>query len=245
MTVSRARPMVVFLHGFGSDSLSWTFNRPPIDAVADTTSFDLAGHGRAVGDHTGGSIDHLTDHVLEKLAAIRDRRVVLIGHSLGVGVALAAAARRPERVARLLLIAPIGLGAEIDGGFLSEFAELADPTTARQLLSRLVWNPRQITDLMIEHILGRLEETGARGALSDLAARLVADQPGYGAAADRVAELGLERTVIWGKDDRINPIDAARLSAFGGEATILPDTGHLPHMERPAMVNRLMTPLIT
>jgi hypothetical protein len=44
---------------------------------------------------------------------------------------------------------------------------------------------------------------------------------------------------VWGESDRILPVPAA---APGLPMTIVPRTGHLPHMEAAMKVNRLIVP---
>ncbi|MCA1734416.1 MAG: alpha/beta fold hydrolase, partial [Acidobacteria bacterium] len=53
---------------------------------------------------------------------------------------------------------------------------------------------------------------------------------------DRLAELSLPVTLIWGEKDGILPLDyAQRLAAAipGAELRTIPDCGHIPHNECP------------
>lgn len=110
-------PTLVFLHGLTDSGEGWPGavahwqDRYPIVTV------DQRGHGqspRFTADQLEGSPgDVLVDDaeaLLEQLGAAP----VLIGHSLGGGVALALAVRRPDLVRALILEDPAALGAEED-----------------------------------------------------------------------------------------------------------------------------------
>ncbi len=66
-------------------------------------AFDMPGHGRSGGTESLGSVEALAELTLSLVARLGLRRVVLLGEDLGGAVALAAAARRPDLVAALVL----------------------------------------------------------------------------------------------------------------------------------------------
>ena len=98
---------VLFLHGAGG--LFWD---PLLDALA-------AGHRVIAPEHPGAGdsqglehVEDILDLVLyynELLDTLGVDKVTLVGHSFGGMVAAEIAATNPERVERLVLIAPIGL----------------------------------------------------------------------------------------------------------------------------------------
>jgi pimeloyl-ACP methyl ester carboxylesterase len=76
-------------------------------------ALDLRGHGRSdpPRDHRYGLEDYAQD-LRAVLDGLRIDRAVLVGHSLGGGVALVFAAGSPDRVAGLLLVDPIDDGSK-------------------------------------------------------------------------------------------------------------------------------------
>lgn len=61
----------------------------------DVTLYDRRGYGRSSADRSAGTMDELVDDLL---TASPDQPAVVVGHSLGAVIALAAAQQAPERV---------------------------------------------------------------------------------------------------------------------------------------------------
>lgn len=105
----RQAPAVLLLHGFGASLHTW---EPWAAALADghrVIRFDLPGSGLSAPDPAG---DYTDARSVELLLALLDRlglqRASLVGHSIGGRIAWTFAARHPERVDRLVLVAPDG-----------------------------------------------------------------------------------------------------------------------------------------
>ena len=105
-----AGPVLVFCSGYGSDMggakamYLWEFCAGRGQAML---RFDYAGHGASGGRFVDGCIgDWMADaaHILETL--LPERKLVLVGSSMGGWIALLLAQRLRARVAGMLLIAP-------------------------------------------------------------------------------------------------------------------------------------------
>jgi pimeloyl-ACP methyl ester carboxylesterase len=89
---------LVFLHGWCCDRESW---KHQVDAFAGdyrVVAVDLAGHGESGKDRKQWSVTGLADDVQAVVKALGLKRVILVGHSMGGPVALAAAKRMPGTV---------------------------------------------------------------------------------------------------------------------------------------------------
>lgn len=96
------RPTIVFLHGTRLTGASWAAQVAALGDEFRCFAPDLPGHGTAAG--TTFTIESAADHVLAALDRDSpDRPVILVGLSLGGYVAMAVAARRPERIAGLVI----------------------------------------------------------------------------------------------------------------------------------------------
>lgn len=103
------RPLV-FLHGIGASSETWSAVMSLLEDRYTTVAFDLLGHGGSpVPDDPA---EYSRDRALEDLddvLATLDEPAVLVGHSLGGYLALAHAATRPG-VARGIVVLNTGPG---------------------------------------------------------------------------------------------------------------------------------------
>jgi pimeloyl-ACP methyl ester carboxylesterase len=104
-------PPLLALHGWLDNAASFARIAPRLVARHRVIALDLPGHGHS--DHLGkGASYHWPDYVRAVLGAadaLGLKRYVLLGHSLGAGIASMVAAARPERIERLLLIEGLGL----------------------------------------------------------------------------------------------------------------------------------------
>jgi pyruvate dehydrogenase E2 component (dihydrolipoamide acetyltransferase) len=231
---------VLLIHGFGGDLNSWMFTQPALAEERRTFALDLPGHGGSVKEVDAGDADTLAAVVEAALAALGIERAHLVGHSLGGAVAALVALRRPERAASLTLIAPAGLGPEINGAFIDAFLGAARRREAVAALSLLVYDPRLVSRFMVEETLRYKRLDGVAASLSAIAAAWF---PGGKQALDlapRIARLEMPVQVIWGRDDRIVPVSHAAALAARFPVHILDKTGHLPHLEQPGEVNRFV-----
>lgn len=100
---------VILVHGLGADHQVW---RAQVEALAPArrvVTMDLHGMGlsepSATGDYT---IPSFADDVLAVARALKLKRFVLVGHSMGGLVIAEAASKAPKQVAALLFADPAG-----------------------------------------------------------------------------------------------------------------------------------------
>ncbi len=228
---------VLLLHGFGADLNSWMFTQPALSDGRRTIALDLPGHGGSAKDVGRGDVDALTDAVEAALRVLDIDRVHLVGHSMGGAVAAALAARQPDRVATLTLIASAGLGPEINATFIDGFVRAARRRDVEAVLRLLVHDPALVSRAMIEDVLRYKRLDGVAAALETIAGAWFPDgRQTY----DLVTALPMPVQLIWGRDDRIVPVAHAEALAARLPVHILADAGHLPHMEKSGAVNALI-----
>ena len=103
--IDPAKRTVVFIHGAGLDH-SWFglqsryFGYHGWNVIA----LDLPGHGKSPGPVLT-SVPAMTDWVIKVLDAAKVQRANLVGHSMGTLISIDCAARYPQRVERIALIA--------------------------------------------------------------------------------------------------------------------------------------------
>lgn len=232
-----AGPALVLIHGYGGDKNNWLFN---VDALAErhtVYALDLPGHGdsdKALPDDAGPA--GMAQVVLGFMDALGLDAAHLVGHSFGGATALATAQAAPQRVRRLHLIAPAGLGAEIDADYVRGFAATNSRKELGRLAARLFADEAQVTRALVDDLLKFKRLDGVPEALAAIAAALL-----DGDAQRTQLDLppGVPVMVIWGERDRIIP--AAHATVLTSAAVhVLPDAGHMVMMEAAKEVNRLL-----
>ncbi len=99
-----AMPTVVFIHGASFDRTVWNLqSRYFAYHSFGVLAVDLPGHGRSEGSPLN-EIANLRNWLIAFLDAAGVTKTAIVGHSLGALVALATAAREPERVTSISLV---------------------------------------------------------------------------------------------------------------------------------------------
>jgi pyruvate dehydrogenase E2 component (dihydrolipoamide acetyltransferase) len=232
---------VVLLHGFGGDLATWLFNQEALAAGGRSVyALDLPGHGGSTKQVGAGTAEALAATVAEALDAMGVGRAHVAGHSLGGAVAIALGTASPDRVASLTLIAPAGLGPEIDGEFVDGFVAAEGRRELKPLLERLFADPEVVTRDFVEEVLRFKRLDGVDEALRAIAgACFPAGRQAVDLAAT-LAGLGVPVLCIWGSEDRIVPASHAGALPPGAETHVLAGAGHMPQMEVAGEVNRLV-----
>jgi pimeloyl-ACP methyl ester carboxylesterase len=100
---------VVLVHSTAGNSAHWSHQLAHLRPTRRAVALDLRGHGRSDPPSNGDySINAMAADVHAVVEALSIPRFVLVGHSLGGGVALTYAGAHPDQIAGLLLLDPIG-----------------------------------------------------------------------------------------------------------------------------------------
>ncbi len=239
----RGEPLVL-VHGAGTSSAIWRRTMPPLAARRRVIAPDLPGYGGSPAAGPGFALQQVTDHLVAGLedAGVRDP-YDLVGHSMGGAIAILLAARHPERVRRLVLVAPAGLAAmpRIAAGLLGAVA--APFAIARRTLA----TPLAGSALVRRLALAGVARDGARVPVEHARAVLASSSgatrigPGLASAASADLRLVLARLegplgLVWGAHDPVIPprrIEIIRTARPDVEVSVVPDTAHAPMLERP------------
>jgi pyruvate dehydrogenase E2 component (dihydrolipoamide acetyltransferase) len=236
---------ILFLHGFGADLNTWMFNQPALAERHATYALDLPGHGGSSKEVDSGDAAALIATVTDFMAAASIARAHFVGHSLGGALALGLARADPGRVASLTLIAPAGLGPDINMAFIDSFIRAGKRKETKEALELLVADRDAISRAMIDEVLKYKRLDGVTPALQAIAAAAFSGGRQQIDLRGALVSADVPRQVIWGRADRIIPAGHAGGLPAGVVVHLIEGTGHLPHMEKSGEVNRLIADFVS
>jgi pimeloyl-ACP methyl ester carboxylesterase len=254
----------VYVHGLGGSSTNWTDLAALLAPFAEGISVDLPGFGFSEPVHGFRfSLDEHAEVLAKFVEGLGKGPVHLLGNSMGGAVALLVAARRPQLVRTLTLISPAMPDRRPDPRRLSDplMALAYLPLIGRGVRRRLAaMTPRERAAQVIklcfadpaafpEHRLDELaEEHTARAALDWANAAMSASTFGIfrtwfarGPASlwSVAPQVSVPSLVVWGTQDKVISVRRAARTANAlqrARLLVLPRTGHVAQMERPAAV---------
>ncbi len=229
------RGTMLLLHGFAADSRLWTTLAHPLArAGLRVLAPDLPGHGTTGIEAV--DLGQVTEAIAALLDVERRAPVSLVGHSLGAAVACRLARLRPGSVAALTLIAPVGLGCEIDGEFLTGMADAEAGGTIAHLRRRLAVRPPGIAPDVLEasangsHRLRALARAVARDGRQNI--DIIPD----------LEAITIPVRIVWGLEDRIIPWRHALDAPSRVACHFIRGAGHVPHWDRSDEIAALLAP---
>jgi pimeloyl-ACP methyl ester carboxylesterase len=233
-----ALPTVVFLHGAGFDHSVWALlARAFASHGFGVLAPDLPGHGRSDGTALS-SIGALADWTAVLLDAAGVRAARLVGHSMGSLVALEFAARHPEKVTALGLIAtaaPMSVSDDLLNAAKANDHAAVDMITLWGYGYRATLGGSEAPGLWMLGGAERLLERTRPGVLfADLSAC-----NDYRDALASAAKVTVPSIVILGSRDLMTPAKSGKAVAAaiaGCRLTVLEGAGHMLVSERPDAV---------
>lgn len=232
---------VILIHGFGGSADRWLFTQEPLSAHASVYALDLPGHGESTKIIEDGSLTGMASVILGFMDAVGIERARLIGHSLGGAIALQAALDKPERIQSLALIAPAGLGPEINDNYISGFITADSRKEMKPLLKQLVADESLINRALVNDMVQFKRIDNVTEALRTIAAGFMHNAKQTVDLRSGLEGLSLPVKLIWGSEDKIIPAHHAEGLSDNVRVDILPGFGHLVQLEAAADVNALLS----
>lgn len=236
---------LLLVHGFGADKDNWTRVAGRLTSHYRVIAVDLPGFG-----DSGKPIDRryrIQDQV-ENLHAIIQafglKTLHLGGSSMGGQIVASYAARYPQAVRSLWLLAPLGVATAKPSEMFQEIERMG-PGARMPLISRTPEDFRAVFDLMF--VKPPMELSAAMPYLAD---RAVANHKLHERIYQELRDesIPLENLmggspvparIVWGEQDRVlDPSGAKILATLMPKSSVflVPDAGHLPMIERPRLV---------
>ena len=234
----------IFIHGSGQGASGWSNFKHNVSAFQEAgyrcIVYDQWGYGKTSKPQ---DVDHTLDFFVDGLVSLMDSadvaNAVLVGNSLGGAVALGLALRHPERVEKLILMAPGGIESREDYFSMPGIQAMVkypmgSPEFTKevlaQLLTQLVYDPANVDDELVDERWATLETQNAHV----LATMQIPD------LSDQLASIDINTLVFWGTEDRFCPASGTwKILQMKGnvQAELVNYCGHWVMSEYPELFN--------
>ncbi len=233
---------VLYLHGLRGGE-KWESFHMAMGTVTHTVAPMLPGFATGEPVSLLTSIEDYASLVTGFVEAVGLDRAVLVGHSSGGWIAQYLATRYPERFSRLVLIDPMGL--DVPDAPAVDLAALDEEAFARLAFGKLgmvaTANPYGFGAEWESVRSGQEFERQWKGR--NLVTGLAAGRYGDPSLTSAIRSVKLPTLLLWGRLDGIVPFRHGELLHEwipGSRLEVIERAGHLPMVERPETVNRLV-----
>jgi abhydrolase domain-containing protein 6 len=227
---------VVLLHGFGASADSWNRFAKPLTRRYRVIAPDQPGWGASTRVETASyGYPAQVERLHQFLRALGLKRMHLVGHSMGGFIASAYAARYPDQVITLGLIAPHGMVEPVASELANDVAKGDNwlVATTRQDFDRLLNNVFAERPYAPKSVLRYLADHAIRNSAKS--AKIFAEmQTNDPPLADRLPRITAPALIVWGAQDRVLHVSCADLFRQGiknSEVVIISGSGHMPLVE--------------
>lgn len=226
--------LFLLIHGGGRNAGDWKRQLTGLAENHSVVALDLPAHGRSPGVEALASIEAYADVVDRFGRAVLRRKPVLVGWSMGFAIAVAEAARHPERYAGLVLVAGLPYWRPEPGGM----DWMLDVVRGRapQRFDTLLFSPSTSMELMRDAWMEQVK-TDPRVLYGDFVAATTWD------GRPLLERLSLPVLVMHGADDKVIGVDSADAVAraiAGARLEVLANAGHIPQLEQAERFNALL-----
>lgn len=243
---------VIMLHGGGPGAGGWSNYSRNVQAFVDAgyrvILKDSPGFNRSgaiVMDEQRGLVNARAVHGL--MNALGIGKAHLVGNSMGGATALNFALEYPDRLGKLVLMGPGGLGPSLFAPMPMEGIKLlfklyAVPSleTLRQMIEVFIYDPSRVTEELVQGRWANMQRNPEH--LKNFLASAQKVPLSAWDVSGRFGEIAAKTLVIWGRDDRFVPLDHGLKCIWGipdAHLHVLPRCGHWAQWEHAPAFNRL------
>lgn len=242
---------IILIHGFLYHTVMWKKN---IDALAKkfkVYAIDLWGWGYSERlAPKKFSFELYGKQITGFMDAMNIRAATLVGQSMGGGISVYVAAHHPERVDRLILVAPAvipypatTISKIYQLPFIGEFLNAipGDALMKSNIESIWFYDKEKVSEAYIEEVLQpHCIKGSSAGGMYIL--RNVLKPPLVESEANLLAKMNKQILIVHGREDKSVPLDRSQSLKDlwkGSKLEIFDQAAHSPHEEYPDRFNKL------
>ncbi len=243
---------ILFIHGLGASVQIW---RPALEVIGRkhrVLAVDLPGFGRSDKPDAPYTLEYMANFIRDFLDMIGVPRVTLVAHSFGGAVALRFALDFPERLERLVLVAPAALSHRASPLLLlmtlpgvGELLSFPNRAGTAMLFRHATYKRHSVSDAIIDESYELAKLPGAQRCFLIIlraTGHLLGQRQGFlGPILSRLSEIAAPTLVLWGRQDRIVPeASMAAASIPGAHIEVWDECGHIPWIEHTDRFNIML-----
>ena len=243
---------LLFIHGLGSSSERWLDIPDALSLYFHTVAIDLPGFGGSDKpsdmEYTIEAFSDIIRQFIDKILIAKEdrsdnktRKVTLVGHSLGGYIASKIAADVNDNFVDKLVLVDSSGNLERPTPVLQQYLDAAmNPSKekVKKVFEQMVANPLLISDLLVQGFIDRISNLNSKYAFESSMRNSANTQIGI-KNLNKIGEKGISTLIIWGMHDKVIPTQHSQIfkeAIKGSTAIIIPQTGHAPFTEKPALI---------
>jgi len=238
---------ILFIHGLGSSADRWLDIPDAISMYYHTIAVDLIGFGASdKPKDVNYTIEQFSEFILEFIEKIGlsgdDRKITLVGHSLGGYIAVDFAIRNKGLIEKLVLLDSSGFlkgPTPLLEQYLSA-AKYPSYDSVRNVFEQMVAQPWKVLPIIINIFITRINSPGAKYPFESAYLNSTTTQIDL----SRLKSIeDIPTLIIWGKSDNLIPIEYSEpfKQVFKNyRVEMIEDAGHAPFVEKPAIICEIL-----
>ena len=228
---------LVFIHGAADSSAVWELQVQTFGREHTVLAVDLPGHGSRLAQLAFESCERSAQDVLEQIEASSLQAPILVGHSMGGGIALTIALEHPEVPSALVLVGS-GARLRIRPEVIESARQRSESSPPGVRIDRVIPLQDVVSaraGVEVRDWLGaRIGQATGQATYADFLATSAFD------AMARLHEIRVPTLIIGGEDDRWTPPKFQQYFAehiVGAHLVMFTGCGHYPFAERAEAFN--------
>ncbi len=226
----------LILHGWGVGKSSWENIQNILSKHFKVIVFDFPGFGSSGPIPSAWDVQKFSDFVLELAEKLNLEKFYLLGQSFGGRVAVKLAAKHPQKIKKLILVDAAGIKPKKTAG-----KKLCN--SLAKIFKKFEWLPgyNLFKKAFYCIILGKTDYLEAKGTKKGSYLKVVEED-----LTPYLEKIDVETLVVWGKKDKITPLQDAYLMnrKIKNSKLKLIDCGHRPHRELPDILTKIIIEFI-
>lgn len=245
--ISKNSEVIILLHGFCSSTYTWKdCFTPLVEAGYRVIALDLKGFGFSEKPlDKRYDIKDQVNIVVRFMDSLGIKQAIFVGNSYGGAISMACALRHPERVKKLILLAPAHNNEAISRRFFRNMKWVIDSQGADLFTSLVLTSPNvmryYINKMFYDKSLVTIERYNAylrplATANCQMAAITTLRQWQLEWIKEEMESIDFPTLIVWGEHDWALPVEWGAEIHFAiskSEFIVIPNCGHLPQEELP------------